>query len=85
MLSTIGSIIVDPDHDVEMHGLGATRGSSTAGTVEDGESHATHSVGHGNKYSVELEMGFKAARPSFDGSHGVSGIRVDVEKTTSTW
>jgi hypothetical protein len=85
MLSTIGSIIVDPDHDVEMHGLGAMRGSSKGGTGEDGDSQVSHNIRHADQYSLELEMGFTAARPSLEAGPGTSGIRVDVEKTTSTW
>jgi hypothetical protein len=78
-----------------MQGLGIDIGRGSmkdiAAGEDDGRSRGKGSRrGHDQEdpmptyHAVELEMGFRTARPSIDTTPGVSGIRVDVEKTTST-
>jgi hypothetical protein len=99
MLSTMGSVVVDADQDsdsvdmVRMQGLGIAIGRTSTKNIGEGDkvSQGRKSYhGHDQEipaptyHAVELEMGFRTARPSIDTTPGVSGIRVDVEKTTST-
>lgn len=97
MLSTLGSIPPDMDLDLEQDivemedirlGLGMDLGSlSTAIGGDDGEPIAEGDSQSGTPAPAyhSLEMGFRGgmSRPSFEDS-GIRGIRVDVEKSTST-
>ncbi|RDB29202.1 hypothetical protein Hypma_015835 [Hypsizygus marmoreus] len=99
MLSTLGSIPPDMDLDLDIErdvaemedirlGLGMDLGSlSTAIGGDDGEPIAEGDSHGGTPAPAyhSLEMGFRGglARPSFDNT-GIRGIRVDVEKATST-
>lgn len=97
MLSTLGSIHHDTDMDIEQDiaemdaihlGMGIDLGSlSTAVGGDDGEP-IVDSEDHGGTPAPAyqpLEMGFRGGlnRPSIEES-GLRGIRVDVEKSTST-
>lgn len=96
VLSTLGSIPPDMELDLEQdlvemedirRGLGMDMGSlSTAIGGDDGEPLAegeSHGGSPAPAYHA-LEMGFRGARaPSLEGNV-VGGIRVDVEKATST-
>ena len=96
LLSTLGSIPPDMDLDIEQDmvemddirlGLGLDLGSlSTAVGGDDGEplpEGESHSATPAPAYNL-LETGFRGGRdPSLE-EPGVYGIRVDVERATST-
>jgi hypothetical protein len=98
MLSTLGSIVQDayPETDTDVGVSRKASAKTVIGDADERDASATHEGdvesqdirGPAPEYdSVEHGMDFRTSRPSFEtapGSHGVGGIRIDVEKAVST-
>jgi hypothetical protein len=93
MLSTLGSIVQDT-YPTELARAGAGQavqvvedsdGLGSFGTRTEDEGQDKEAGPTPDYDAVELEMGFRTSRPSYEApGQGVSGIRIDVEKASSS-
>lgn len=100
MLSTLGSIVQDTYPDINtglargvkagggvaMHAGDDSDGLGSLRTRTEDEGRDKLEASPAPDYdAVELEMGFRTSRPSYEiPRQGVSGIRIDVEKASSS-